>query len=79
MAGDVPVQHDPGGSAQVEQNMDIDAVSLVCRGTVESTSVALLASMSLSEVLLQVPDGLNLHVFRLFGGPLDADAYASLH
>ena len=32
---------------------------------------------SLSEVLLQVPDGLILHVFWLFGGPLDVDAYAS--
>ena len=38
------MQHDPGGSAQVEQYMGIDAVSLVCRGTVESTSAALLAS-----------------------------------
>ena len=44
MAGGVPVQHDPGGSAQVEQNIDIGAVSQVCRDTVESTSVTRLAS-----------------------------------
>ena len=51
------MQHDPRGSAQVEQNMDLGTLSQVRRDTVESTSAARLASAVTLKSCIRIQTG----------------------